>query len=106
MKHKITIAMDNIIPISGAAPFLAEHGLSMLLETGAERLLLDTGQSAALLHNLSLLGVSPASLDLIVISHGHYDHKSGETSLFLANSDHELARVTATQLLERLARLR
>ncbi len=62
--------------------------------------------------------VGPASLDALcqrlteqpytlvhVVCHGHYDHKSGETSLFLANSDHELARVTATQLLERLGRL-
>lgn len=77
MTFKITVAIDNSVPIGARAPFLAEHGLSMLLETGGERLLLDTGQSTAILHNLGLLGVAPSSLDLIAISHGHYDHTGG-----------------------------
>lgn len=81
MPYKITVAIDNSVPIGARAPFLAEHGLSMLLETGGERLLLDTGQSAAILHNLGLLGVAPSSLDLIAISHGHYDHTGGLYSL-------------------------
>ena len=77
MTSKITVVIDNSVPIGARAPFLAEHGLSMLLETGGERLLLDTGQSAAILHNLGLLGVAPSSIDLIAISHGHYDHTGG-----------------------------
>jgi 7,8-dihydropterin-6-yl-methyl-4-(beta-D-ribofuranosyl)aminobenzene 5'-phosphate synthase len=77
MNMKLTIAIDNCVPINAASPFLGEHGLSMLLETGDSRLLIDTGQSAAVIHNLGLLGVAPASLDLIVISHGHHDHTGG-----------------------------
>jgi len=77
MNMKVTIAVDNCVPTGARAPFLGEHGLSMLIETGDTRLLLDTGQSSAIIHNLSLLGVSPASLDMIAISHGHYDHTGG-----------------------------
>ncbi len=77
MNMKVTVAIDNCVPINAASPFLGEHGLSMLLETGDSRLLIDTGQSAAVIHNLGLLGVAPASLDLIVISHGHHDHTGG-----------------------------
>lgn len=77
MSAKLTVAIDNCVPTNGKFPFLAEHGLSMLLETSDRRILLDAGQSSAILHNLSLLGVTPSSLDMIVISHGHYDHTGG-----------------------------
>ena len=78
MRYRLSIAVDNIVPIGGGQPFLGEHGLSMLLEADGLRLLLDTGQSGtAVLNNLSLLGVPPASLSRIVLSHGHYDHCGG-----------------------------
>lgn len=77
MRIKITVAIDNCVPIGARQPFLGEHGLSLLVELGDWRLLLDTGQSSAIVHNLGLLGVAPASLDSIVISHGHNDHTGG-----------------------------
>ena len=77
MSAKVTIVIDNCVPISSSKPFLGEHGLSMLLEIGGKRLLVDAGQTSAVIHNLGLLGVAPASLDLIALSHGHYDHTGG-----------------------------
>ena len=78
MRFNLSIAVDNCVPIGGGQPFLGEHGLSMLLETDGVRLLLDTGQSGtAVVNNLSLLGVPPATLSGIVLSHGHYDHCGG-----------------------------
>ncbi len=77
MTIKVTVAMDNCVPLNAASPFLGEHGLSMLVEAGDTRLLVDTGQSSAIVHNLGLIGVAPCSLDMIVISHGHYDHTGG-----------------------------
>ena len=77
MNVKVTVALDNCVPINSRLPFLGEHGLSMLVESNDARFLIDTGESSAALHNLRLLGISPASLDFITISHGHHDHTGG-----------------------------
>jgi 7,8-dihydropterin-6-yl-methyl-4-(beta-D-ribofuranosyl)aminobenzene 5'-phosphate synthase len=74
---RLTVIIDNAVPIGSGLPFLGEHGLSMLLEMDNRRILMDTGQTSAILNNMSLLGVTPDSLDGIVISHGHYDHTGG-----------------------------
>jgi 7,8-dihydropterin-6-yl-methyl-4-(beta-D-ribofuranosyl)aminobenzene 5'-phosphate synthase len=59
-----------------------EWGLSLWLESqmaGAGRtLLLDYGYTPAVLaNNLELLGLDPARINALVISHGHYDHFGG-----------------------------
>lgn len=77
MSMKVTVVIDNSVPIHSSRPFLGEHGLSMLLDIGDKRLLVDTGQTAAVVHNLALLGVALRSVDAIVLSHGHYDHTGG-----------------------------
>ncbi len=56
---------------------LAEHGLSMLLEVDALRVLLDTGQTGTAVHNARALGVDLSRADHIVLSHGHQDHTGG-----------------------------
>jgi 7,8-dihydropterin-6-yl-methyl-4-(beta-D-ribofuranosyl)aminobenzene 5'-phosphate synthase len=58
-------------------PLLAEHGLCMHIRLGSEgtEILLDAGYSkVALPHNLSRLGIDPAKVSQVVISHGHRDH--------------------------------
>jgi 7,8-dihydropterin-6-yl-methyl-4-(beta-D-ribofuranosyl)aminobenzene 5'-phosphate synthase len=65
-----------------SGPFLAEHGLAYWLDLTAGdqhyHLLFDTGQSAkALAHNAAALRVDWASLDAVVLSHGHHDHSGG-----------------------------
>lgn len=69
--------------------FLAQHGISLLLEARAEgcekRILLDVGQSGLpILHNMRLLGISPASIDAVVLSHCHYDHTEGLVEILQA----------------------
>ncbi len=74
---RVTVVVDNMVPISAKSPFLGEHGLSLLIDTRTKKILLDSGQSEAVVHNLSLLGVHSRDLDAIAISHGHYDHTGG-----------------------------
>ena len=74
---KVTVAMDNTVPISSKRPFLGEHGFSLLIEDGENKILFDAGQSEAIVNNLSLLGNSPEMISFAVVSHGHYDHVGG-----------------------------
>jgi len=75
------ILENNIV---GESPFLAEHGISILIQLiegeKKENYLLDCGKSSStLLHNLEAYGIDLESLSLqtIIISHGHYDHTGG-----------------------------
>ena len=70
----ITILSDNTV---AARNVLAEHGLSLWVEAGDRRMLFDTGQGRVLPHNLLALGLSVADVDVVAISHGHYDHTGG-----------------------------
>jgi len=67
---KITILVDNQA-LGGLA---SEHGLSLWIEGGGMHILLDTGQGGALEKNVAALGVDLSKTDMLVISHGHYDH--------------------------------
>lgn len=56
---------------------IAEHGLSVYIETEKHKLLMDTGQTDALIKNAETLGVDLSAVDTVVLSHGHYDHSGG-----------------------------
>ena len=71
---KITCLLENT---TARANMLTEHGLSLYIETGNHRILFDMGQSDAFLKNAARLGIDLKSVDLAVLSHGHYDHGGG-----------------------------
>ena len=56
---------------------IAEHGLSLYIETEHHRLLLDTGQTDAVIKNAEALGIDLTAVDTVILSHGHYDHSGG-----------------------------
>jgi len=54
-----------------------EHGLSLYIETNKHKILFDLGKSDLFLKNAKRLNVDITEVDLVVISHGHYDHGGG-----------------------------
>lgn len=78
----ITQLVENT---AGAPGVLAEHGAALHIEADGLRLLFDTGQGLALEHNAARLGISLDALDLVVLSHGHYDHTGGLPTVLAAS---------------------
>jgi 7,8-dihydropterin-6-yl-methyl-4-(beta-D-ribofuranosyl)aminobenzene 5'-phosphate synthase len=64
----------------------AEHGLSLYVETGAHRILFDTGASALFASNAVKMNVRLADTDTAVISHGHHDHGGGLSEFLKLNT--------------------
>jgi len=73
MEIKITTLSENTANYG----FLGEWGLSLLIETDGVRVLMDTGLSFSAIHNAGLMGLDLATIDRIVLSHGHADHTGG-----------------------------
>ncbi len=57
--------------------FVSEHGLSLYIEVNNYKLLLDVGASDRFIENAVKLGVNIEDIDILIISHGHYDHGGG-----------------------------
>ncbi len=70
---RITVLVDN----QARAGMSVEHGLALWIETEGKRILFDTGQGCALTANSRELGIDLSETDVMVLSHGHYDHTGG-----------------------------
>ncbi|NLI90916.1 MAG: MBL fold metallo-hydrolase [Peptococcaceae bacterium] len=57
--------------------FEVEHGLSLYIQTKMHKMLFDLGASTLFIRNAERMGVDLSDIDLVVISHGHYDHGGG-----------------------------
>jgi 7,8-dihydropterin-6-yl-methyl-4-(beta-D-ribofuranosyl)aminobenzene 5'-phosphate synthase len=73
------LAEDSVLYES---QYLGQHGLSLLLEGTSggitKKILVDVGQnSEVLLNNMRNMGISPSSINAIVLTHCHYDHTQG-----------------------------
>lgn len=85
---KITVLAENTSAREGVR---SGHGLSLLIETAAHKILFDFGPDGEMLRgNAAALGVDLSSVDIAALSHGHNDH-SGGLSAFL--EDNEKAKV-------------
>jgi 7,8-dihydropterin-6-yl-methyl-4-(beta-D-ribofuranosyl)aminobenzene 5'-phosphate synthase len=58
-----------------------KHGLSFFIQAkigdAKVTMLMDTGPSSEVLHNVDVMGVNLEDVDVIALSHGHYDHTGG-----------------------------
>ena len=73
MEVKITTLSEN----TASAACIGEWGLSMLVEADGMKILFDTGGGKAAVYNADLMGIDFTSVDVMVLSHGHYDHTGG-----------------------------
>lgn len=78
---KIKIIVDN----KAESPLISEHGFAALIESGGKRILFDTGQGQALFTNAEILNISLTELDILILSHGHYDHSGNIAALITDN---------------------
>lgn len=81
---KISVLVENT---ASSDKLVAEHGLSLLLETQSARILFDAGASSVFASNAATMGIDLATVDFAVLSHGHYDHGGG-LPRFLELNDH------------------
>lgn len=81
---RITNLIDNV---SYLPELKSEHGLSYYIETNEHKILFDTGQSSSFIENAKFLHIDLTQVDIVVISHGHYDHGGGLID-FLAINNH------------------
>ena len=71
----ITVLFDDA---AGDERLIPAHGMSCLIEGMESTVLFDTGcDGHILLANMETLGKDPARVDVVVISHHHWDHMGG-----------------------------
>lgn len=80
---KITIIYDNT---AFAKNLYADWGFSCLVEAYEKKILFDTGaKGSILLDNMKRLGIDFAQVDMVFISHDHWDHTGGLSSFLRKN---------------------
>lgn len=79
---RLTVVYDN----KAGQDFTGSWGFAALIETSCETLLFDTGwDGPLLLRHLKRLGVDPAGIRKLIISHQHWDHMGGLPEILQAN---------------------
>ncbi|MFA7230638.1 MAG: MBL fold metallo-hydrolase [Victivallaceae bacterium] len=77
----ITILVDNLSDCG----LDTEHGLAFMIQIEGHSIIFDTGQSNALFANAKTMNINLARPEMLVLSHGHYDHTGGIPELLRIN---------------------
>ncbi|MGD8456106.1 MAG: MBL fold metallo-hydrolase [Anaerolineales bacterium] len=83
-KADIIVKSNDTVVYFTEKPLLAEHGFSALiqLDRANEKILWDAGVSEkALIENMHRMRLDPRDISIIALSHGHFDHFAGMTTL-------------------------
>jgi 7,8-dihydropterin-6-yl-methyl-4-(beta-D-ribofuranosyl)aminobenzene 5'-phosphate synthase len=80
---KIVTLIENLVY---KKELYAEHGLAFFIETEHKKILFDTGQSGMFIQNAKILGINIEDIDVLILSHGHYDHTGGLYPFLKINS--------------------
>jgi 7,8-dihydropterin-6-yl-methyl-4-(beta-D-ribofuranosyl)aminobenzene 5'-phosphate synthase len=84
-KVSVTIVYDNMVFDNRLA---ANWGFSCVIKGFNKVVLFDTGYDGSeLLGNMRVMGIEPAEIDLIVLSHVHRDHTGGLEKFLEKNSE-------------------
>nr|MBN2276938.1 MBL fold metallo-hydrolase [candidate division Zixibacteria bacterium] len=82
---KITLIYDNE---TSRDDLIADWGFACLVEFDNHRILFDTGADGRiLLKNMAALKIEPESIEIVFISHLHWDHTGGLQSFIRLNPD-------------------
>lgn len=87
MNYKITTLAENSVYGKGLQ---GEHGLSLFVETGENKLLFDTGASDLFIRNARLMGIDLSEVEYVILSHGHRDHTGGLHAFLQLNTRAEI----------------
>lgn len=79
---KITVLVENT---AKDEKLKSQHGLSLYIETESHNILFDLGEDNLFLENAKSLGKEIEKVDVVIISHGHYDHGGGIEYFLKAN---------------------
>jgi 7,8-dihydropterin-6-yl-methyl-4-(beta-D-ribofuranosyl)aminobenzene 5'-phosphate synthase len=74
---RVTTLIENYLSEGVNKGLKSQHGLSLFLELGNKKILFDTGQDELFYKNAKILGKKIEEVDILVISHAHYDHLGG-----------------------------
>ncbi len=82
MKGFETVRIGVLVDERARPGLKGAYGLSLLVDTGLWRALVDAGPSDEVLeHNAKAIGVDLSGLDIVVITHEHLDHAGGVAAL-------------------------
>jgi 7,8-dihydropterin-6-yl-methyl-4-(beta-D-ribofuranosyl)aminobenzene 5'-phosphate synthase len=86
------IAEDSVLYES---PYLGQHGVSFLVTSEragvTKNVLVDVAQNpSALLENMDMMDITPASIDAVILTHCHYDHTQGLTRVLKEIGKHDI----------------
>lgn len=83
---KVSVLVENEISKSCNSSFGCEHGLSVHIQLQNLSVLFDTGQTEIFAKNALEMGIDISEVNILVISHGHYDHGGGLQKFFELNT--------------------